>query len=350
MSDLIDIDLYEVAKHHYTLPYSKCLSKPLKVEHGYVGYAFSIRLHPKKLWRKAFEIPGNETHVTIKDVMHVKYFQYKLGREDKGRKVRYKLKRLHRRERFVRTDEQAVGPSNALLVAVKASKTHIVIEDVMRLSDKLYSKYDSRAVAKVGQKPLSQYTLDHFQHLLEELDDKRVELYVRRTTCVEKAKKLIRTAYLNIVHDCDRYCAISGLGRFGFVPFRQIKRDGLRCVRALLEKSDVDTYKSRLYSVLNESKGIPYEGERLYNVQQYVGNMQSSVLTKEAQLTVHNETTDSTGTVVAVVSCVLLPTIIGSVVVAYIARSSKFAQTVRNKLSGITHLFNGAQRIVTDVK
>ena len=353
------VDLYEVAKDPYQLPYKKCLRKPLRPEQEYLGYAFSIRIHPNNEHRKKYEVPGNETHAPVTDAMRVKYYQYKLGREEREHRIEYKLRRSRRRERFVRSDELAAAPSSALLASIKASETGITIDSVMGHDDMLYSSYDMQREHRVGDEALSQYIFNHFQHLLAQLDPKRVGLYTRKTTDVEKIKKGIVNVYLNIVHDCDRYCAISSLGRFGFVPLREIEKDGLRCVRALLEKSEVDTYKSRLYSVLNKSKGIPYEGGRLYPdmyYAPYVAHMQDQTFGEEEAHLVRlprptgamdSGKADTSHAAVVVIGCVL-PAVVMGTAVAYIVRSSsKFAQSVRNKISNMTYAFRGMQRVVT---
>lgn len=347
------VDLYEVAKNLSALPYSMCVSEPLKKDCEYRGYSFAMRLRPFET-KDAYKL-SDDVYVYRMNryVLKVRYHEYTIN----CNKGYYKVRSSHRRTRLVKKNEFAAGPYLAMVFATKPDDPKIFIEDIMSQQDPLYSKLDKDS--DVGHEiQETELITQLFNKRVIDTSISRVDLISRLTANVDEIRGNVKDVYLNIVHNCDRYCAISTLGRFGTVPFRAIEGDSLRCARALIELPYSETYETTVFpSSLNESKGIPYSHSyhhayRSGFYRSYVERNSFTVALYKAipqlvgarNLNVH-ERTEHAEHAVTVVMCIV-PAVICSAIVAYVVRSdSKFAQSVRNMFARMKQTMHGMERV-----
>ena len=357
------VDLYEVEKSEYDLPYAMCLREPLEQDCEYHGYSFAMRLYPFSEQAHDDTVMSHDEflHRMHTNILRVRYHEYIIG----CRQGYYSVKSSKRRIRFVKINEFAAGPYFAMLFATKPDEPLIFIEDVMAQLDPLYSSMDSKT-SNTYEGSDTQFIMRLFRQRVMQASTSRVAFISPTTTDVDEIKRNVRDIYLNIVHDCNRYCAISSLGRFGTVPFTAIKQDGLRCARALIELPYSETYETVFYSTLNKSKGRPHQHRynHAYQDGYYRSYAQDSSLSvnqqtlyelvpqlakmhHDADMRQIDDIDASTSTVAIVIGCVL-PAVVGSAMVAYVVRSnSKLAQNVRNKLASIIQTIRGMQRVNT---
>ena len=348
------IDLYELDKSDY-MPYSQCLKKPLKPDCEYRGYVFDMQLHPDVLQCPIDLSDAKPARSEDQGIMRVKYYEYKLSCEDKS----HHAELLKMRKRMVLQREFAAGPHSALVFSTKPKAPFTIIEDIMGMqADPLYSTMDS------PNNTVGSLFIHTFRYRALQINPNMVYLFSKYTTDVDAIKKTAKDAYLNIVHDCDRYCVISSVGVLNTISFETIKQDGFLCASALKELPYSKTYKSPYNSILSVSKGDPHNRgdirpyERTYNtyIQNTHINVNETVLqnvqTRLEQLRHTNSDNvkhEDASTIYAIplISC-MVPLFVGGSAVAYVARSSsKFAQSVRNKLVSITQTMRGIRRIDT---
>ena len=344
-------DLYEIEKDNDHLPYKACLRKPLKPNCEYIGHAFTMHVY-HNIDYDEFKIPNNvsdDTHVPGQDLVHVKYHKYKINCSNDYYKPVY----VKQRERFVRRNEFAAGPYFALMVLPKPVRPLTLLEDIMMEEDPLYSTMDTKR-ALVGRQitlPETEFAFSYFTFQKLAADPNVVRLAMKKMlNSTERMKS--QDAYLNIVHDCDRYCTISSIGTlFDDMTFRKVKKDGLRCVRALIELPYSETYRSP-HSVLNDTKGDPHN-DRISLAQPYYALMKqyNTLLANDPSMlqisATHDDQASGTNYTVIAIGCIV-PVLIGGAVMAYIARASNgVAQRIRNKIASITQMTHGMRRVNT---
>ena len=336
------VDLYEVEKSD-TIPYSYCLRKQLSIDVKYHGYSFAMKLHPDIITMPLHsdKLRGKRVHKKQKDVMSVTYHEYEITCNNEQCNIQV----LRLRNRVIANNEIAWGPFFAFLFATKFPKPMVCIEDVISYRDPLYTHLDINATLVDDQLMLSDVRgmIDLFKHHALRANPNIVGLYSKYTTDIDAIKKTAKDAYLNIVHDCDRYCAVSTIGVISEVPFTTIEYDGMRCVKALKELPYSETYKSSRNSHLVKSKGSPYAHDSVYIIPQ----IDKMYYAMHGNTTQHSNNTLSS-TVVIVSACVLPALIVGSTVTYIAQSSSKFAQSIRNKIAAMTHTTGGMQRVNTE--
>ena len=375
-SGLGSVDLYEVEKSEYDLPYAMCLREPLKSECEYLGYAFSFHLLSEvDTSGVEFEKLNYRTSsYTASKVLEVQYYKYKVSCS----RGYHAIDDTTYLRRTVYNNEFAAGPYFALMFTPKPEEPAICISDIMSQPDLLYSALDV-TLSEAGQELLqpAKLALNYFrsQTILADIQTLGVSLPGMSSIAAMGHKvymhdDLINTilnttkdAYLNIVHDCNRYCAISSVGLSPSAGrlFPVVEHDGLRCVHALLTLSDSETYKDERMSMLRESKGLPHKRrgtKRDINCGAYAARARASLssmnkttlLDAVRQLSVmqHNEADALHNDVspALIVGCVL-PAIVGSAIVYVMRSNSKIAQGIRNTASSVISTMRGMKRVST---
>ena len=356
------VDLYEITRRD-TMPYSECLNKHLNTGHKYRGYAFTIHINPAILPIPSI-LSAEKAEMMRKkhpDMMRVTCHEYVVN----CREERCRIRTLRVRSRTVMYNEIAVGPIYALVFSTKTEWPVWSVENidnVMSYEDVLYSERDMN-ISLAKTQPFSaemKGMITLFKYRALRANPNIVGLYSKYTRNINAIKKTARDAYLNIVHDCDRYCAVSTIGVIDRIPFATLEQDGIRCMQALKELPYSETYKSTYGSLLRVSKGFPHAHEDVrmpdYDIEDYIReHSPSSIMYNELlhlpernSMMIYKKDADtSTSTVAIVIGCVL-PAVVGSAMVAYVVRSnSKLAQSVRNVFLSITQTMRGMQRVVT---
>ena len=376
-------DLYEVEKSEYDLPYATCLKEPLKLDCEYRGYSFYIQIYPDvpdeqyvsdDMFKESTILSRYESGTVA---LQVEYYNYTIGCEQ----GHYEVKTSEKRQRTVKMGEFAAGPYFAMLFATKTYKPTIFIEDVMAQLDPLYSSMDYAEPLRAGPvgailKKSQIFTLRLFKRRVMQANPSSVQFIaydMLGAPNTYEGRRHVRSVYLNILHDCDRYCAVSMLGRFHHMPFDRIERDGLRCARDLIEVPHSETYATTHNSRIKGSKGRPHN-DKLYNKYEdlyrkyhtYAKEDDIHVLRESGQelysampdlleargmkgAHIGHADADDTGyhTTAIVMGCTL-PVIVGGAMVAYVMRSnSTLAHGVRNAISSVISTMRGMRRVNT---
>ena len=336
-------DFYKVRRDKNDLPYGLCLREPLKHNCEYRGCALDIQLYPdmvnmvkdrcltdEDMFEEGAVLEEKNGNKTI--VLQVEYYEYMINCTQ-GQQRHYRAELSEKKQRAVKLEEFAYGPYSAIVFATKLDTQIVLIEDITRLLNPLYSTLDSA----LDTRDLSKYMLNLFRQGVAQADPNAVEFIINNTynvTNIREMKYCVRSVYLNIVHDCDEYCATSALGEF-HTQFDRIERDGLRCVRDLLYghnytyAEDGGAHTQETYSAANTTIIVmPRVGENTTTLPLNNVGAHSHVLA-------------------ATVGCVL-PAVVGSAMVAYVMRSNdKFAQRVRNIVADVVGAMRGMRRVST---
>ena len=370
------VDLYAVDKTETKMPYKECVRKPLKQDCEYIGHAFSMQLYNDVL-DGVFEYnhpvyPFKLHNVPNPEVMQVKYYKYKIGCRESGRyRYHYSVLESQERDRIVDRDEFAAGPFFALMLSTKPERILVQLKDLMEQDDLLYSDIDS-----LYKPSAAKLALHYFDIQKPLMNPRKVRLQFDAETALlpsGERRDRINSSYINVVHDCNHYCVLSSAGTTGHTPFSDVRQDGLLCAHSILEVSQSNicgiayhlsqpprgydkyfklaqefkhpTALAQTQEEKKDSRSAYISEAELYAAIPQLAILHQQNTTKTVAIS-HDSDTGST-LAIAVVGCIL-PTLIGGAAVAYIVRSSsRFAQSIRTKITSITQTMRGMQQVDT---